>query len=305
MYAVIDIGSNTVRLVLYRVVDGEIRQMLNSKEAAGLAGYIDKNNRLSTKGIQKAIKVLKRFSQILESVDVKRTFIFATASLRNVDNTKEVLAAIEAECGATVRVLTGDEEAVFDYFGAMRSLSASDGLMVDVGGGSTELVLFSQGEVVATRSLPMGSLNLYTAFVHDIIPTKKELDQIREHAADLLSQVEFPAVEQSTAVLCGVGGTARASCQLSDELFDENAGYGGYPCRRIKKMLKMVKNDRQRMVSAMIKAAPDRLHTLLPGLAVFQAVAERYHCSHFTASPYGVREGYLLYMLENGEHDGQ
>ncbi|MBU5626942.1 phosphatase [Oscillibacter sp. MSJ-2] len=304
MYAVIDIGSNTIRLVLYRVVDGEIHQMLNSKAAAGLVGYIDEKNCLSAKGIRKAVTVLNRFLQTLKSVEVEHFFAFATASLRNINNTEEVLDALWAECGVRVRVLTGDEEAVFDYFGAIKSLAVSDGLMVDVGGGSTELVLFARGEVVATRSLPMGSLSLYTAYVHGIVPTKKELDQIAEHAARLLRPVDFPGGEQPTAVLCGVGGTARASCQLSDELFDETSGYGGYPCRRMKKILKLVKSDRGKLVPAMIKAAPDRLHTLLPGLAVLQAVAERYGCRQFTASPYGVREGYLLYMLEGGEANG-
>ena len=61
MYAVIDIGSNTMRLVLYKLVDGEPRQMLNSKQAAGLAGYIDKEQQLTPKGVQKAIEVLRRF----------------------------------------------------------------------------------------------------------------------------------------------------------------------------------------------------------------------------------------------------
>ena len=304
MYAVIDIGSNTVRMVLYRVVDGQLHQMLNSKESAGLAGYVDEHNCLSEKGIQKAVKVLRRFLQILESVAVEKTFIFATASLRNVDNTQEVLAAIKAQCGVDVRVLTGDEEAVFDYFGAIRTLGAQDGMMVDVGGGSTELVLFSQGEVVATRSLPIGSLNLYTAHVRGIIPTKKELEKISLHVETLLDQVEFPSGEYPAATLCGVGGTARASCLVNDELFDENAGYGGYSCRQMKKMLKMAKEHKGKLVSAMIKASPDRLHTFLPGLVILQAVAQRYHCSRFIASPYGVREGYLLYMLEGGEENG-
>ena len=164
MYAVIDIGSNTIRLVLYRVVDGEPRQMLNSKQAAGLAGYVDKEQRLTQKGIQKAIEVLRKFQLILESVTPRETFVFATASLRNVVNTQEVVQAIRKACGLEVRVLTGKEEALLDYSGALQALHVQDGLMVDIGGGSTELVRFREGKAQCACSLPMGSLNMYTRF---------------------------------------------------------------------------------------------------------------------------------------------
>jgi exopolyphosphatase/guanosine-5'-triphosphate,3'-diphosphate pyrophosphatase len=302
MFAVIDIGSNTIRLVLYRIIDGEIRQLLNNKESAGLAGYIDGHNRMTAKGIKKAISVLNEFLKILENIEVEEVFAFATASLRNIGNANDVLAAIKEACGLDVRVLTGDEEAVFDYFGALASISSPDGIMADIGGGSTELVFFSKGEVVATYSLPVGSLNMYTLFVKDIVPTKEEIIKIKEHVAGLLDWVSPPEGYCFKAALFGVGGTARASCQLSDELFDERSGYSGYPCKRIKKMLGMVKHDRKRLVSAIIKTSPERLHTLLPGLAILQAVSERYGCGTFSASPYGVREGFMLHMLE--ERDG-
>lgn len=98
MYAIIDIGSNTIRMVLYKVIDNEIQQMLNSKIPAGLAGYIDNNNMLSKKGILKAIEALSKFETILESVDVKEVHAFATASLRNISNSEEVLAEIKKHC---------------------------------------------------------------------------------------------------------------------------------------------------------------------------------------------------------------
>ena len=298
MYAVIDIGSNTMRLVLYKLVDGEPRQMLNSKQAAGLAGYIDKEQQLTPKGVQKAIEVLRRFQRILDSVAPRQVYVFATASLRNIINTQEVVEAIRRACGLEVRVLTGQEEAIFDYFGALRTLDGSDGLLVDIGGGSTELVLFRDRQVTAACSLPMGSLNMYTKFVRDVVPTADELKDISRHAASLLRTVEFPVEEDQFPFLYGVGGTCRASCSLSDELFGEQSGYGGYPCKRIHKMLKRLKTDRKELISAIVKTAPDRLHTLLPGLAILEAVADRYQCQTFAASPYGVREGYLMYMQE-------
>lgn len=300
MYAVIDIGSNTIRLVLYHVTDGQPHPLLNSKVAAGLAGYVDEEHQLTPKGVQRAIEVLRRFQRTLESVKPEQIYVFATASLRNIINTQEVLDAIRAACGLEIRVLTGNEEAVFDYFGALHTIRAADGLMVDIGGGSTELVLFQDRQVVSSCSLPMGSLNLYTKFVHDIVPTGEELKAISHYAAGLLDTVSFPEGISVPPFLCGVGGTCRASYSLNDELFEEESGYRGYPCKRVRKMLKLLKKDRERLVSAIIKTAPDRLHTLLPGLAILEAVISRYGCEEFSASPYGVREGYLMYQLEGG-----
>ena len=157
MYAVIDIGSNSMRLVLYKLADGEPRQMLNSKQPAGLAGYIDKEQQLTPRGVQKAVEVLQRFQAILDSVHPKRVYVFATASLRNIINTQEVLEEIRRICGLEVRVLTGQEEAIFDYFGALRTLNGPDGLLVDIGGGSTE---------AGAVSRPAGDLRLL--FAHGV-----------------------------------------------------------------------------------------------------------------------------------------
>lgn len=299
MYAVIDIGSNTIRLVLYKIIDGQLKQTLNNKEAAGLVGYVE-DGRLSQKGIEKAVNVLKNFMLILESVQTEDIFVFATASLRNIKNTSEVLAQLKQACGVDVRVLSGDEEAVFDYFGAIKELDAEGGLMVDVGGGSTELVFFAEREVMATYSLPIGSLNMFNQFVSDIIPTKHELRAIGDYSASLLEKIQLPIDTLPTASLCGVGGTARAACKLNDELLNTNLGYSGFECSRLRKILKLLKHDREKLVSSIIKTSPDRLHTILPGLAILNAVSEHYGCSSFSASPYGVREGYLIYMLEGG-----
>jgi exopolyphosphatase/guanosine-5'-triphosphate,3'-diphosphate pyrophosphatase len=299
MYAVIDIGSNTIRLVLYKREAGELRQVLSSKEPAGLAGYLDPAGRLMPQGVRKAVDALHRFQAILESVRPDSVHAFATASLRNITNTREVLDAIQTETGLAVRVLSGSEEAVFDYFGALRTLEPSEGLLVDIGGGSTELVLFREREVVSACSLPMGSLNLYTRFVKDILPTGKELKAIRAYAGELLDSVRLSL--PAGAALCGVGGSCRAVCALEDELSGEGTGGKGFPCGRIQEMRRLLRTDRRRLLSALIKAAPDRIHTLLPGMAVLETVARRYGCGHFSASPYGVREGYLLYLLEGNE----
>lgn len=298
MYAIIDIGSNTIRMVLYKVINGEIQQMLNSKYPAGLAGYIDSNNALTKKGINKAVEALSKFNLILESVHVKEVHAFATASFRNINNAKEVLSEIKERCNLSVKIISGNDEALYDYYGAVKNISSKDGLLVDVGGGSTELVLFENGKIVSTFSIPIGSLNMFTAYVKNIIPTKQEIKKITDHATKLISKLPIQQKINCT-VLYGVGGSARASCKLSDELYNETSSFNGFECKRFKKILSMVEKDNKKLVSSIIKSSPGRIHTILPGIAILNAVAKYYDCKSFTASPYGVREGYLLSVLEN------
>ena len=152
MYAVIDIGSNTIRLVLYKIENNQIKSLLNKKSPAGLAGYINKDRCLKKSGIRKAVAVLSEFKEILDHMTIQEVFPFATASLRNINNAPEVLEAIRENCGFEVRILSGEEEAIFDYYGALQAMEMDKGLLTDIGGGSTEIVRLENGKIVCKKS---------------------------------------------------------------------------------------------------------------------------------------------------------
>lgn len=101
LYCVIDIGSNTVRLVIYQLREGVLQPILNNKVAAGLASYVDKQSRMTPDGVRKLVSILRDFQQILSLLPDCQVFPFATASLRNIQNTDYVLQEIEkcAACG--------------------------------------------------------------------------------------------------------------------------------------------------------------------------------------------------------------
>lgn len=112
---------------------------------------------------------------------IQEVFPFATASLRNINNAPEVLEAIRENCGFEVRILSGEEEAIFDYYGALQAMEMDKGLLTDIGGGSTELVFYQDHAIQRATSLPMGSLNLYQQYVKNhLIAKKSELQQIQK-----------------------------------------------------------------------------------------------------------------------------
>lgn len=305
MYAVIDIGSNTIRLVIYKIENNQIKSLLNKKSPAGLAGYINKNKCLKKSGIKKAVAVLSEFREILDHMMIKEVFPFATASLRNINNAPEVLEIIKKECGFDVRILSGEEEAVFDYYGALQAMEMDCGLLCDIGGGSTELVYYRDHSIHMASSLPMGSLNLYQGYVKNLIPKKNELLEIRERVLKELKQL--PPTKTPVTDLCAIGGSARAALQMIQFCFKHTQeAHRFYPPQFLRDLLDCAVKTPDVFVHRLLKTAPDRIHTFLPGIVVLHTIADFYHIQRITTVNYGVREGYLYYLLEQrGELHGK
>ena len=304
MYCVIDIGSNTIRLVVYRVDDGKIKAILNTKYTAGLAGYVDDKNFMSQKGINKLITILKEFKEVIAALPDCRVYPFATASLRNIVNTEQVLELVYQETGLEIRVLSGYEEAMLDYRGAICSLSLASGLMVDIGGGSTELVFFKEKKVLAARSIPIGSLNLYRNFVSHVLPKKDELSIMKDEIYYALETTMPPCDEYISQPLCGVGGTARAAFSLYQDINKNDTTDLEYDVDFLNKIIRRAEEKPRKLTKRILKIAPERVHTLVPGMLILDCIAELYGSHTVLTTWYGVREGYLSYMLEKERENG-
>ncbi|HJJ74224.1 MAG TPA: hypothetical protein O0W86_00330 [Methanocorpusculum sp.] len=288
MYGIIDIGSNTIRLVLYDVQDGRIRPMLNKKITAGLAGYV-KKGRMTEKGIKKLIEVLTEFSEILPYIQIKEIFCLATASLRNIENTDEVCTAVKIQCGFDIIVLSGEEEALYDYYGAMQSVNEPAGVVIDIGGGSTEFVFYMENSISKILSIPIGSLTAYSAYVKDIIPTAKERKEIESAMESAMSEI----FEKSPDVICGVGGSIRAAVKVYNEIFP-TLPKGRVQISSLASLLKVRKDI---LAKAILKTAPERIHTFVPGLVLLCTIARKWNIKELTVSTSGVKEGFLTEKL--------
>ena len=298
MYCVIDIGSNTIRLVIYRMEGGKFRSILNNKHTAGLAGLVDKKNCLTQEGIDRLVRVLKDFKEVLSILPGCPVYLFATASLRNVVNTDHVLEIVRQETGFEIRLLSGYEEAMLDYRGALRHLGEDSGLLIDIGGGSTELVFFKNKTVLAAHSFPVGSLNLHRRFVKGVLPEKKELKAMRQEVLNVIGAQLPPSKEYVAEPMCGVGGTARAALKLFQHLRKDGGSEPVYDAAFFEKVLEQAEDAPYKLMRHILKISPERVHTLVPGILVFSIVAGLYGGKTVRTSPYGVREGYLAYMLE-------
>lgn len=298
MYLVIDIGSNTIRAVVFRMENGKLLPVLNKKYSAGLAGYVDKNDAMSSEGISLCVDILSEIEILTRAIPFDAVYPFATASLRNIENSEEVLEKIKAETGLDVTVLSGAQEAFFDYFGTTLSIKEQEGILVDIGGGSTEVVSFCQGRPVRTESLPIGSLNMFNRYVEGLIPEREEVKAIQKEVRKALDELGFDH-EIKTKTLTGVGGTARAALKLYNGIYRLDKNNKVFSADFLKNILRL-KWDEQKLMKQILKTAPERIHTLIPGIAVLSAAAEYFGAEKIEISSSGVREGYLYYQLEKG-----
>ena len=211
-YAVIDVGSNTVRLCVYDVLCPEKRKfktIMNRKIMAGLAAYIV-DGAFSDEGIAEAILAVKKCIKRASYLSPDRIDVFATAVLRNISNSAQAIAAIEQGAGCSISLLSNADEAHLGFVGASSRGTLDDGALIDIGGGSTEITVIENGIDVARTSLPQGSLSSYKRFVGDILPTQNEISAIRASVRRLIAADKTGACTGSAQELYGVGGSIRA-----------------------------------------------------------------------------------------------
>ncbi|MBC8535879.1 phosphatase [Feifania hominis] len=296
---IIDVGSNTIRLSIYRCENGTFKLLLGKKVMAGLAGYVQEGV-LTRRGIRKAVAVLQSYRELLDNFDIRTVRVFATASLRNVANSAETLEEIERETGFSVDLISGTEEAALDFVGAAHTLDITDGVMVDIGGGSTEIVIYENARQIKALSMPIGSLNLYTSHVEGLLPTEKERRAMRRTVEKALRDLGDFRDERYDLII-GVGGTIRAAGRLmiDREVLPDNTRQ--FSVSQVRSLLKSMSNDKPTL-RRILQVTPERVHTIIPGMTILSTICRQFDSQSLFVSKFGVREGYLYKtILENGE----
>ena len=288
---IVDLGSNTIRLSIYHWEGQDFRLLLNKKTIAGLAGYVQ-GGVLSDSGILVACRTLSSYRALLDNFQVSKMHVFATASLRNISNTGEAVETIRDVTGIPVEVLSGDAEAALSFKGAVLPGGVSTGLLADIGGGSFELVSYEDMSITSACSLPVGSLSLYTRFVNGLFPTSEERKAMRAYVEEQLDRARTAGVCRGR--LCGVGGTIRALNKLSVDVFHKPPESRSMTAEELRELYKLLKKDGRDTLRQILHAAPDRVHTLVPGLVILNTIIKAYGVELVTASSSGVREGYLM-----------
>lgn len=294
-YAVIDLGSNTIRLVVYEETNAEFHALFTQKFTAGLAAYLQ-DGMMTPEGIRLICTTLQRCKMLLKEFTPCTTLAFSTAPLRNIRNTQEAIDQIYAETGYSVDVLTGLEEAYLDYYGVQRELPVESGLLFDIGGGSTEILTFAHDGTGVIESIPIGSLNLSKKHIAKLFPDKKERDAIRLQVQKSLKRHKLnhlPPYE----TLCGIGGTARTVLQLLQAMKVILPAQRTFTAEQFRKLKKFLWKKDSAAMELLTQYCPDRLHTIFSGILILETLILQSRCTTVYVCKYGVREGYLRRYL--------
>lgn len=289
---IIDLGSNTIRLSIYETDKDSAKLLLNKKVVAGLSGYVA-GGVMSAKGIAKACSVLQRYRGILSNFYIQSAHVFATASLRNISNTEQALAEIRQKTAFAVDVLSGEQEARLSFFGAIRAVDIPAGLLLDIGGGSTEFTAFRGREILSAGSIPTGCLNQFYKYVSALLPTASSMRKIRNNVISELKDAGFIDVGKQKRI-CGVGGTIRATRKLYNEIMGLPQENTELEVAGVERLIRLFDEDQRAFYRPMLQLAPERIHTILPGMLILSTIAKSCGAEKITVSGNGVREGYLF-----------
>ena len=298
--AIFDIGSNTIRMNVYTIQkSGSYDLLLTRKVQAGLASYI-RDGQLSEAGIVRLKEALLELKAYLKHIKVDRLAAFATAVLRNISNTMPVLTRMKQSVNLEIAVLSGTAEANIGYEGVRGHLRAKDGVLLDIGGGSTEVTRFNVEGVKYCASYPIGSLNLFDEFVSDEIwPSGKELKKIRQAIDEHIGEEELENFGSSDYVAT-IGGSTRSVMKLANAYLTRDERRSVFTREEIfelKDFLVEGSREAQRLV---LQVCPHRIHTIIPGLTILCRILKRLDAKVVEICPVGIREGYLKRILKEG-----
>ncbi len=294
--AIIDIGSNSVRLVVYEDQSRSPTPIFNEKELAGLGRGVTSTGELPADGVQKALAALQRFRILCDAMDVSNIQVIATAAARYARNGPAFLAAAEAAVGQPISLISGDREAVLSALGVMSGFIRPDGVVGDLGGGSLELIEIGGGRVGKGVSVPLGGL----ALLDRSGGSMKAAEKIVREEFDGLPQVEAMKGRNFYAV----GGTWRALAKLHQRQgnypLSVMHGYA-MPARDAADFVRMVERVDADILSSIESISSGRRPLLAYGALVLDHLIKRGKPKAVIVSAQGVREGLLFERLSEKE----
>lgn len=291
--AVIDIGSNSVRLVVYEALTRSLVTVFNEKTLCGLGREVQSTGLLAEDAVAKALSALKRFRALCRLMKVGRVFAVATAACRDASNGPDFIARAERICGVGIDIISGPREARLSALGVISGVYKPDGLVGDLGGGSLELIDIKGSRIGQGVTLPLGSLALQDASQR----SPKRAERIVKLAMAGLPQLAKGAGRNFYAV----GGTWRALARIhiiqSSYPLRVMHGYS-IPAAEALDFARRLRRLAMSNTLANIEVVADARRPLLIYAAlVLENVIRVAKPKTIVFSTYGVREGLLYEML--------
>ncbi len=294
MVGVIDVGSNSVRLVVFEGRPRGRLPIFNEKVLCGLGRHLDRTGRLDRRGIERARETLRRFIGLADRMGVSKLQAVATAAVRDAEDGAEFVDAVRRDFGLPITIVSGGEEARLVGQGVLYGIPDADGLVADLGGGSLEVVALDHGKVRQTATLPLGPLRL---------ERYQDRRDLRRHVDDQLGRVEWLALWLDRPLYL-IGGAWRSMARITmarsgyfleiiDNYLVDPAG--------LRDLAHLISRQSAESLEQIAGVSTRRLDTLPDSALVLHRLLKATLPSRAIFSGHGLREGLLFDALGDAE----
>jgi exopolyphosphatase/guanosine-5'-triphosphate,3'-diphosphate pyrophosphatase len=307
----IDIGTNTIRLLVAETSASSHREIHSSRTITRLGQDLDRTGRLAPEAQERSFRALQEFAGIIGRHSVVRTAAVGTSALRNAANAREFIAEAKRRTGLDIMIISGEEEANLTLLGVRRALSPARGadadplataLVIDIGGGSTELIVTRQGVASSMESLPLGAVYLTERFVQHDPPTQEELSHLRKAVTRELDTLPATSMHPGSLATCaGTAGTITTLAAMDQGLavYDPDRINGSILQKdaldRMVDRLTAATLEQRRMIAGLEAGRED---IILAGAIITQEIMDRCGARELLVSDWGLREGIVFDLCE-------
>tara|TARA_B100000575_G_scaffold294677_1_gene313124 strand:- start:13048 stop:13959 length:912 start_codon:yes stop_codon:yes gene_type:complete len=299
--ASIDIGTNSVLLLIAEQTEKGLQVLEEAQRLPRLGSMVDSNGLLAKESMYKVLVVLSEYVGIIQKYGdevLTKTVVTATSAVRDAANKQEFLALVKETFGFQVLILSGEDEAKYTYLGAISQTKVeSDSIMiVDIGGGSTELAVGNSTNLLRGISINMGCVRFNERFLLHNPPRQEEIRECRRSIEALLhaTQLHFPSHTQIVAV----SGTATSLAAIDQQLFHyKSSGINNYRLNT-DKLATIIRLFSIHTFQYLLELHPEvmkgRVDVFLSGLLILEEVLRYTRAEEFVVSTGGIRHGILL-----------
>jgi len=286
-----DVGSNTAHLLIARTDGKTVTRLDNRNDWIALGEVVARLGAIPTAHVSRIVATLKRFKETATKALAEEMVVFATEAMRSADNSKQVLDSIREKTGIKIRLITHEEEAYLGLKGALLDApKASETMLFEVGGGSAQVAVCSNGKISQETSLPIGTGRLIVEANLTNPCSEEAIEAARAIIDNALQSCQIRGTSDIAVASGGVGrGILRALHPDADKVLRR---------KEIEYLLWSVSNLSVPIIEARFQVKQRRAETLLPGALVYLALMEKFAKDSIVISEYGVREGAILEVAQ-------
>ncbi|EOD01377.1 exopolyphosphatase [Caldisalinibacter kiritimatiensis] len=292
--AIIDLGSNSIRVIIMRINnDGSYIMLDQAKEMVRLSEGMGKELTLKSEPINRTIHTLKLFKKLIQSHSVDEVHCITTAAVRRAKNRYEFLKTVKKETGLEFRVISGEKEAYYDYLGVINTIDIQDCIMIDVGGASTEIAWIENRLIKEVISLPFGAVILTEDFLDKDIITKDMIKNLENYILEEFNNIKWLKKAKGLPII-GVGGTIRTIAKVDKKKIK----FPLVSLHNYKMNIEEVSEVYKKVTSTKLKdrkkipgVSKDRADIIAGGIAPVKCLIEYLESENLIISGNGLREG--------------